>query len=430
MPEKLFPKFQAMVERVGSGILNLEPWIIEELKTPKREVEKKFSAPMRDGSEKEFTVFCVKHNETLGVHKGGIRALAAATEVIHDTLKLLAGDMTLKVAVVKLPFGGAKTWLNADSNAYTRSEWEAIIKEMTAALDDEMGPEEYVPAPDVGTGSQEMAWIFDAYQQLHRESRSWGVVTGKPLALHGSEGREIATSQGGQFVLRQALRNAKQFGLPFSDLEGRRAVIQGFGKVGYHFANLIQKDGVVVIAVSDSRGGVLNENGLDIAALKQHKKDTGSVINFGGAKNITQEELLTLECDILAPAAKENVITLEIAPRIRAKIILELANGPVAPDADEILGAKSIFILPDILANAGGVTVSYFEWGQNNPGQHWSVNEVEQRLEYIMNTAVYKVLKTAYDRNISNRLGAYTVAIETLAEAMRMRGQYKLKPKT
>lgn len=456
MPKTLFDNFYDLVDKVGK-FLNLESWIIEELKTPKQIIIRKFSVPMQNGRRKTFTVYCVKYNDVRGVFKGGIRALFLKDcQLLLSTLKLLGGDMTLKPAIVNLPFGGAKTWLNADpKDPYIKKNWERIIKRMVLAfehpvvrliwntpycgptaakifqkvfhLDSVIGPEEYVPAPDVGTGSQEMAWILDAYQQLHQEACSWGVVTGKPLKLHGSEGREIATSRGGQFVLKQAMRDAIKHGLPLSSIKGLKIVIQGFGKVGYHFANLIKEDGAKVIVVSDSRGGIHNPNGLDVAAVKAHKDRTGSVINFEGVQNITNDDLLELGCDVLVLAAKEGVITLDNAARVRAKIILELANSPVVPEADEILIRKGIFILPDILANAGGVTVSYYEWVQNMSHDQWRFPDVDEKLEYTMNTATARILKTAEEYKVSNRMAAYIAAISDLAEVLRLRGQYKLK---
>ena len=274
-----------------------------------------------------------------------------------------------------------------------------------------------------------MAWMLDAWQQIHcghLEPRGWGVVTGKPLELHGCPGRETATSRGGQFVLRQAIRDAHKFGLAVNNLNGLRVAIQGFGNVGYHFANLIQEDKVNIIAVSDSLGGIYDPFGLDIAAVKKIKDVTGSVINFPGVQTITNDNLLLLNCDVLVPAAKESVITDKNAGSIRAKIILELANGPVSLQADAILVSKGVFIIPDILANAGGATVSYYEWVQNNGGDKWILGEIDEKLEYTMNTSTYEVLKTAKEYNVDNRTGAYIVAIRRLAEAIRLGGQYKL----
>jgi glutamate dehydrogenase (NAD(P)+) len=424
----LFDYALGLVDNV-SQILNLEPFIVRELKSPCRPpIIIQFAVPMDDGAIMDFILYCVKYNHTRGVHKGGIRAKEENdTQLLLGTLTGLSFDMMIKTAGADLPFGGAKTWLNANpKDPYIQRNWERIIKEMTRAFGDEIGPEEYVPAPDMGTGSREMAWIMDAYQQLHPDSRYWAVVTGKPVALHGCPGRETATARGGQFVLRQLIRDAEKFNCPFSDINGLRIAVQGFGNAGYHFANLIRQDGALVVAVSDSRGGIFNPAGLNVEAVKLHKNRTGSVIDFSDAQNISNEDLLALDCDVLVPAAKENVITLANAPRVKAKIELELANGPVTPAADEILIRNGVTILSDSLANAGGGTVSYFEWCQNLPGQQWTPEEIDERLAYTMNTYTYNVLKTAKDYKVSNRLGAYIVAIKRLAEAIRLRGQYKL----
>lgn len=427
----LLEESKAIIDKVGP-ILNLEPWIIKELKTSKRgNIIVPFTVPMDDGEEKEFTVYCNKYNETRGVYKGGIRAKKEENiAVLMATLELLGFDMMCKTSGADVPFGGAKSWLNIDpKDPYIQRNFERIIKRMTLAFGDEIGPEEYVPAPDMGTSSREMAWIFDAWQQIHSshcEPRGWGVVTGKPLSLHGCPGRETATARGGQFVLRQLIRDAQKFGCPFSDIKGLRIVIQGFGNAGYYFASLIVKDGAKIIAVSDSKGGIFDAAGLDVEAVKLYKSHTGSVINFPGAKNITNEELLALDCDIMAPSATENVTTTDNAADAKEKIRVELANNPTTPGGSKILEEKGVIILPDILANAGGGTVSYFEWGQNLPGQQWTPEEIDTRLEYTMNKYTYNVLKAANNYGVSNRLGAYIVAIRRLAEAMRLRGQYQL----
>ncbi|MBI2626529.1 MAG: glutamate dehydrogenase, partial [Candidatus Nealsonbacteria bacterium] len=270
---------------------------------------------------------------------------------------------------------------------------------------------------------------LDAWQQIHGghlEPRGWGIVTGKPLELHGCPGRETATARGGQFVLRQTVRDANQFGLSINNLSGLKVVVQGFGNAGYNFAHLIQRDSVIIVAVSDSRGGIYNAQGLNIAAVKQFKDATGSVVNFPGAQNITTDDLLLLDCDVLVPAAKESVITDRNAENVKAKIILELANGPVTLQADSILAKKGVFILPDILANAGGVTVSYYEWVQNNGGDKWTPDEIDRKLEYTMHNSTCEVLKTAREYGVDNRKGAYIVAIRRLAETIRLRGQHKL----
>lgn len=426
MSKTSFDNLKEIIDKVGD-ILNIEPWIIEKLKTPDRQISRNFTVTMDDGQIKEFTIYRVQYNADRGVYKGGFR-LDPLVDL--EEMNSLSGWMVCKAAVVDIPFGGAKGGMAIDpKDPYIKRNLEGIIKEGTYTISDAIGPEDDVPAPDKGTGSQEMAWMLDSWQQIHcghLEPRGWGVVTGKPLELHGCPGRETATARGGQFVLRQAIKDARQFGLAINSLNGLRVAIQGFGNVGYHFANLIQEDSVNIIAISDSQGGIYNLQGLDIAVVKKFKDATGSVINFPEAQNISNEDLLFLDCDVLVPAATESVITSKNAANIRAKIILELANGPVTLQADAILVSRGIFILPDILANAGGVTVSYYEWVQNNAGDIWTPDEIDKKLEYTMNTSTYEVLKTAKKYCVDNRTGAYIVAIRRLAEAIRLRGQYKL----
>lgn len=421
-----FDNLKDIIDQVGS-ILKIEPWIIAKLKTPDRPVSRDLKVVMDDGQVRDFTVYRIQYNACRGVYKGGMRFDPI---VDLEEVKALAGWMVFKTAVVDIDFGGAKGGMAINpKDPYVKRNLERITKEMTFAIADIIGPEDDVPAPDVGTDSQVMAWMLDAWQQIHcghLEPRGWGVVTGKPLELHGCPGRETATARGGQFVLRQAIKDARQFGLPFSGLRGLRVAVHGFGNVGWHFAELIQQDSVNVVAVSDSQGGIYDPRGLNIAAVKRHKSSTGSVINFPGAQNITSNDLLLLDCDVLVPAARESVITDANAANVKAKIILELANGPITLQADPILASKGVFILPDILANAGGVTVSYYEWVQNNGGDKWTPEEIDRKLEFTMNTSTYEVLKTAGDYGIDNRKAAYVVAIRRLAKAIRLRGQYKL----
>lgn len=424
-PRTPFEELQDIIKRVGR-ILVLEQWIVDKLMTPNDPVKRIFQVLMDDGQTKEFTVYRVQYNADRGVYKGGMRF---DPQVDMEEVKALAGWMTFKTAVVNIDFGGAKGGMAIDTkDPYIKRNLESIVKEMTRAIADVIGPEDDVPAPDVGTDSQIMAWMLDAWQQLHGghlEPRGWGVVTGKPLDLHGCPGRETATARGGQFALRQAVSDAVHYGLKIKDLKGARIVVQGFGNAGYHFANLIQQDGAVVVAVSDSQGGIHNAKGLDVADVKKFKDMTGSVVGYPGAQNITNDELLLLDCDVLVPAAKESVITDVNAVKVKAKIILELANGPVTLNADAVLRDNGVFVLPDILANAGGVTVSYYEWVQNNGGDKWTPEQIDKKLEYTINTSTYEVLETAKKHNVDNRTGAYIVAIGRLAKAIRLRGRYK-----
>lgn len=426
MEKTPFDNLKEIIDRVG-GILKLETWITEKLKKPDNPISRNFKVTMDDGKIQDFTVYRIQYNADRGVYKGGLRFDPI---VDLEEMKALAGWMVFKTAVVNIDFGGAKGGMAINpKDPYIKRNLERIVKEMTFTIADVIGPEDDVPAPDVGTNNQVMAWILDAWQQMHGghlEPRGWGVVTGKPLELHGCVGRETATARGGQFVLRQAVKDAHQFGLSLSNLSGLKVIIQGFGNAGYHFANLIQEDKVNIIALSDSRGGIYNPQGLNIAAVKKFKDSTGSVINFPGAQNIANNDFLLLDCDILVPAARESVITDANAANIKAKIILELANGPISLPADAILASKGVFVLPDILTNAGGVTVSYYEWVQNNGGGKYTPEEIDEKLQYTMDTSTYEVLKTAKDYNVDNRTGAYIVAIRRLAEVIRLRGQYKL----
>ena len=426
MEKTPFDNLREIIDRVG-GILELEPWIIERLKTPRREIIRMFNVLMDDNTMQPFRVYRIQHNDDRGVFKGGLRF---DPQVDLEEVRALAGWMVFKSAVVNIDFGGAKGGIAIDiKDPHIKRNLEKIVKEMTLTLADVIGPEDDVPAPDIGTNSQVMAWMLDAWQQIHGghcEPRGWGVVTGKPLNLHGCPGRETATSRGGQFVLKQTLRDAANYNLTITTVKGLEIIVQGFGNVGYHFADLLQKDGARIIAVSDSRGGIVKPDGLDIAAVKKHKDFTGSVIDFPGSQNIANDQLLLVKCDVLVPAAKENAITEKNAGAVQAKIILELANGPITFQADEILAKKGILVVPDILANAGGVTVSYYEWVQNNGGDKWTPEQIDEKLEYTMNTSTYEVLRTAKEYNISNRLGAYIVAIRRLADAIKLRGQYKL----
>lgn len=426
MKKTPFGELKEMVNRVGS-ILAIDPWIVEILKTPEKEISSEFSVAMDDGEIKDFTVYRVQYNGSRGIYKGGLRF---DPRVDMEEVRALAGWMTFKTAVAGIPFGGAKGGMAINpKDPYIKRNLERIVKEMTRALSDFIGPNHDVPAPDIGTDSQVMAWMLEAWQQIHSKPsdlRDWGIVTGKPLELYGCRGREEATARGGQFVLRQAIRDSGLYGLQIGGIPYLSVVIQGFGNAGYHFARLIQQDGAKVIAVSDSRGGICNLRGLDIAEVKKFKDSTGSVVGFPGTQAVSNDELLLLNCGVLVPAAIDSVITQKNAGKIQAKIILELANGPLSLQADEILTRKGVFILPDILANAGGVTVSYYEWVQDNGGDQWTASQVDKKLEEKMDEATSEVLKTAREHGVDNRTGAYILAIKRLAEAIRLRGKYKL----
>lgn len=401
----------------AAKILGVEEWIVKKLKTPDNVIHEEFSVTLDNGATEVFEGYRIQHNNSRGPYKGGLRY---DTTVDRDEVEALATWMSLKTAVVNLPLGGGKGGAKfpRKPKEYSQTELERITKKFTrVVLGDHIGPEKDIPAPDVYTNSQTMAWIYDQYQKDHPNKLAWGVVTGKPLELHGSLGRKSATARGGLIVAKYFLS---------SSLAGQRVAIQGAGNAGAIFAELAAEEKAIVVGLSDSRGGVYNPIGLPVAKLLEYKEKTGSVINFDyrGTKTITNQDLLLVPCDILVPAATENVITDENAAGIQAKIIVELANGPTTPRADEILFERGITVLPDILANAGGVTVSYFEWVQNISGFPWLFEkEVDERLTYTMETNAEEVFKMARKHHVHNRLAAYLLAIDRLAKAMRLRGQ-------
>jgi glutamate dehydrogenase (NAD(P)+) len=369
---------------------------------------------MDDGSTNVFTGYRVTHNIARGPSKGGIRY---HQDVIEDEVKALAMWMTWKCALANIPFGGAKGGVICDPKAMSRRELERMTRRFTSEIINEIGPEKDIPAPDVGTDARVMAWIFDTYS-MNKGHSVLGVVTGKPLAIGGSLGREEATARGALYVLRAA---ARKEGL---DLRGATVAVQGFGNVGSYLAKFLAEDGGKVVALSDSAGGIYNPDGIDIAAAFAHKRDTGQLGGLPGTQPISNDDLLLLELDVLAPCALEQVITDSNADRIKAKVIVEGANGPVTPAADEILEQKGVLILPDILANAGGVIVSYFEWVQGLQEFFWKEDEVNSKLNDII-TRAFNETWTRYEaRSMSMRLAAYGVAVERVAEATVTRGIY------
>lgn len=381
--------------------------VIEQLKHPRRVLIVSIPIRMDDGRVKVFTGYRVQYNMWRGPYKGGIRY---HPNVDLDEVKALAAWMALKTAVVDIPYGGAKGGVVCDTKELSKGELERLTRRYTAMIMDEIGPFKDVPAPDLGTDAQVMAWVMDTYSSLKGYSVP-EVVTGKPVGLGGSYGRESATGRGVAICAREA---AKHLGL---DLRGAEVVVQGYGKVGSWAARILHEMGCKVIGVSDSKGGILDRNGLDPTKLLEHKRRTGSVVGFDGTERISNEELLELRCDVLVPAAIENVITQKNAPRIRAKIISEGANGPTTPEADDILFERGIFVIPDILANSGGVTVSYFEWVQNLNRDRWPEEEINRRLEERMVKAFREVLGLARREGVSMRMAAYMLAIRKLAEA-------------
>ncbi len=397
----------------AAKIMKLDEATHEILRWPMREFHVRIPVRMDDGSVKVFEGFRVQYNDARGPTKGGIRFHPEET---FDTVRALAAWMTWKTAVMDLPLGGAKGGVVCNPKEMSKGELERLSRGYIRALAHYIGPEIDVPAPDVYTDAQVMAWMMDEYSKIVGHNAP-GVITGKPIPLGGSAGREDATARGGIYCIREA---AKVLGIT---LNGATTAIQGYGNAGTYAHKLgTELLGLKVVAVSDSKGGIYNPKGLDYEKVLAHKKETGSVINFPGADNITNEELLELDVDILIPAALENQIGDWNADRIKAKIVAELANGPTTPEADEILFRKGVYVIPDFLCNAGGVTVSYFEQVQNFYLFYWDVEEVHRHLDARMTRAFHSVHETAKKYNVHNRLGAYIVAVSRVVEAMKLRG--------
>ena len=384
------------------------------LSEPDRILRKTVAIKRDDGSTAEFPAFRVQYNDARGPYKGGIRYHPLADE---DEVKALAALMAIKTAVVDVPFGGGKGGVQVDSKQLSKKELEALSRAYVRAFVDHLGPDKDVPAPDVNTTPEIMAWMLDEYEKLTK-TKAPAMITGKPFDKGGSRGRSTATARGGFFVLRDVLR-ARNMG------KGLAVVIQGFGNAGAHMAELMAADGHRVIAVSDSRGGIVAEKGLDVVAVEAAKKKRGSLSAAAGeldARSITNEELLELPCDVLVPAALDNVITEKNAAKINASVVLEIANGPTTPEADAILEKRNIPVIPDVLANAGGVTVSYFEWVQGTSGEQWTDEQVDEKLRRVMEDAFRAVDGEAKARAIPYRQAAFIVGVERILNAMRIRG--------
>jgi glutamate dehydrogenase (NAD(P)+) len=394
--------------------LNLDEGMQKVLRSPAREVILHIPIQLDDGRLEVFTGYRVQHSIARGPGKGGIRY---APDVTLDEVRALASWMTWKCAVCNVPFGGAKGGVICDPNLLSPSELERITRRYTAELFDFIGPEKDVPAPDMNTTEQTMAWIMDTYS-MHARHTQTAVVTGKPIDLGGSRGRTEATGRGCMIVTEQALR---RFGLERSSA---RVVIQGFGNVGGMSAKLMARAGFKIISVIEADGAVYNPRGLDIPALMKHSRETGSVTGFSEAEDMDRDEAFFLETEILLPAAKENVITSHNAHRLRTKILCEGANGPTTHFADPVLAEKGIFVIPDILANAGGVTVSYFEWVQDRQGYFWNEQTVNDRLEEIMVNSFRDVVAYAEKHGVHNRTAAYMLALDRVAFAIKLRGIY------
>ncbi|MBW2062886.1 MAG: Glu/Leu/Phe/Val dehydrogenase [Deltaproteobacteria bacterium] len=397
---------------IAAQYLNQDPWIIEKIKHPRREFTVSFPVKFDDGHIELMVGYRVQHNTLRGPAKGGIRY---HPDVNLDEMRALAGWMTWKCAVVNIPFGGAKGGVKCDPKTMSQGEIERLTRRYIWEISPLIGPETDIPAPDVNTNPQVMAWIVDTYSTFKGYTCN-SVVTGKPIEIGGSLGRLEATSRGAVYALREA---AKRLDI---NLSQSTAVIQGYGNVGYYAAELMRELGIKVIAVSGSRGGILNHNGFDLKKVYEHRQKTGSVSNYPEAENITNAELLELPCDILVPAALEGVITLKNVQNIKAKIIVEGANGPTSPFADDILFDNGIFVIPDVLANAGGVTVSYFEWVQNIQKLFWSEDDVNQRLDKVITKAFYEVYEISVKQKVNMRTAAYILAIGRVAKAKELRG--------
>jgi len=399
---------------LAASKLNMDEGICKVLRTPSREITVYIPVLLDDGRLEVFTGYRVQHSIARGPGKGGIRY---APDVTLEEVRALASWMTWKCAVVNIPFGGAKGGVICDPNILSQGELERLTRRYTADILEFLGPEKDVPAPDMNTNEQVMAWLMDTYS-MHNRQTTTAVVTGKPLDLGGSRGRKEATGRGCMIVTLEAL---KRFNL---DPANTRVVIQGFGNVGGMAARLMARAGFKIIAIIEYDGAVHNATGLDIEALMNHRAETGSITGFPGGENIDRDQALFLECDVLLPAAKENVITSATAPNLRCKILCEGANGPTTAPADEILREKGVFVIPDILANAGGVTVSYFEWVQDRQGFFWNEQLVNDRLEEIMVQSFQAVVSYAEKHEVHNRTAAYMLALDRVAFAIKLRGLY------
>ncbi len=408
--------FEAMMSRFDFAAekLSLDPGLYKILRHPEKQII--VSVPvLRDSGEVDvYTGYRVLYNTSRGPAKGGIRF---DMNVSLDEVTALAAWMTWKCAVVNIPFGGAKGGVICDPTAMSAGELERMTRRYTSAIIETLGPDSDVPAPDVNTNERVMAWIMDTYS-MHKRHTVTAVVTGKPVSMGGSLGRREATGRGCMFSTREAL---KRLSMP---MKGARIAVQGFGNVGSVAAQLLAEQGASIVAVSDKSGGIYNAAGLDLADVMQWVKEKRLLGGYPKAEAVTNAQLLTLPCDVLLPAALENVITSKNAKDIQARVVVEGANGPTTANADRILEEKGIFVVPDILANAGGVTVSYFEWVQDRGGYFWDEDTVNQRLERIMTQSFDEVVGMAERHGVSNRIGAYMLAIERVAEVHRLRGLY------
>ncbi len=399
---------------LAASKLNLDEGLWKIMRYPNREIILHIPVMMDNGTLEVFTGFRVQHSIARGPAKGGIRY---SPDVTLDEVRALASWMTWKCAVVNIPFGGAKGGVICDPRKLSQIELEKITRRYTAELVEFLGPEKDVPAPDMNTNEQTMAWIMDTYS-MHMRHTVTAVVTGKPIELGGSRGRKEATGRGLMIVSDEALKHLKL------NVEDTRVIVQGFGNVGSNAAKLMHEQGYRIVGISEIDGAVYNPKGIDMDALFEHKGREGAIRGFPGAESVDPAEFLLMDCDILIPAATENVITSQNADKIKARILVEGANGPTTAAADEILAEKGVFVMPDILANAGGVTVSYFEWVQDRQGYFWKESVVNEQLEHIMRESFEAVVRYANTHGVNNRIAAYMLAIDRVAFTIRQRGIY------
>ena len=405
---------QATYFQVAATKLNLDEGISKILQTPNREITVHIPIGMDDGRLEVFTGYRVQHSIARGPAKGGVRY---SPDVHLDEVRALASWMTWKCAVVNIPFGGAKGGVICDPKKLSQTELEKITRRYTAELVEFIGPEKDVPAPDMGTNEQTMAWMMDTFS-MHMRQTVTAVVTGKPLNIGGSRGRREATGRGVLIVCDEALKKLNM------QRESTRVIVQGFGNVGSNAAQLMARAGYKVIGIGEWDGGLYNKNGINIDELVEHRQRNGTINGFKGAENAATADLLVADCEILSPCAIENVITSKNASQIKAKIVAEGANGPTTPIADEILSDKGVFTIPDILANAGGVTASYFEWVQDRQGYFWKESVVNEQLKNILQDSFDAVVQYAETHGVNNRVAAYMLAIDRVAFTIKQRGIY------
>lgn len=412
--EKINP-FEVALKQLeeASKILNLEKGMLEILSNPKRILTVSIPTRMDDGSIKVFTGYRSQHNDARGPHKGGIRY---HPDVTLDEVKALSMWMTWKCAIANIPYGGGKGGIICNPKQMSENELERMTRRFAYLIADIIGPYRDIPAPDVYTGGKEMAWIMDTYSALKGNYVQPEVITGKPIAIGGSLGRNEATGRGLAYTVREAAKKME------IDMKQATFVVQGFGNAGQFSSKLVEEQGAKMIAASDSQGAIIKTDGISVDALMEFKRETGSIVGFGDAKSITNDELLETECTILIPAALENQITKNNADKIKTQIIAEAANGPTTPEADEILFKKDILVIPDVLANGGGVTVSYFEWLQNLRRDYWTEEEVNKRLDINITKSFYDVYDTHTKYKIDMRKAATLLAVKRVVEAINIRG--------